>query len=60
MTATHDELRIMSLYMISKAKEGGDPEEGHMNADAVLCVLLTELGFADVVEAWNTVDKWYA
>jgi hypothetical protein len=38
----------------------GDIEAAHGNADGILCELLTELGYADVVEAWNKVPKWYA
>ncbi len=39
---------------------GDDPERAHGDADAVLCLLLTELGYADVVAAWEKVPKWYA
>jgi hypothetical protein len=26
----------------------------------VLCELLTALGYEQVVEAWNKINKWYA
>jgi hypothetical protein len=52
-----DELRTMALYMLGKAKTKPDAEEAHRSADAVLCVLLTDLGFGDVVAAWHTVGK---
>ncbi|WP_181181954.1 MULTISPECIES: hypothetical protein [unclassified Mesorhizobium] len=38
----------------------GDTEGAHSQADQVLCDLLTELGFAEVVEEWQEVPKWYA
>jgi hypothetical protein len=37
-----------------------DREEAHHAADMVLCKLLTELGYADVVEEWHKIEKWYA
>lgn len=38
----------------------GDKEVNHWEADKVLCDLLTELGFEEVVEEWDKVGKWYA
>ena len=38
----------------------GDTEAGHASADTVLCELLIELGYSDVVDVYNRVDKWYA
>lgn len=37
-----------------------DTEQAHVEADAVLCKMLTDLGYADVVRAWEHVKKWYA
>ena len=37
-----------------------DPEEGHENADNILCELLSELGYDDVVNLYMQVDKWYS
>lgn len=37
-----------------------DRETGHHIADAVLCELLIELGFDEVVDAWRKIPKWYA
>ena len=42
------------------AKNDGDTEAAHSNADQVLCDLLVSLGHVDVVAAWGEVDKWYA
>jgi hypothetical protein len=38
----------------------GDIECAHAYADNILCELLKKLGFADVVDAWEAVPKWYA
>ena len=38
----------------------GDIEYAHAYADDILCGLLKRLGFADVVDAWEAVPKWYA
>jgi len=36
----------------------GDHEGEHSEADELLCRLLVELGYEDVVEEWNKVYKW--
>lgn len=44
-----------------KELEGpGDAEACHSMADALLCEMLVILGYDEIVEAWNKVDKWYA
>lgn len=37
-----------------------DTEAAHDGADTVICELLESLGFADVVDEYAKVDKWYA
>lgn len=37
-----------------------DIELEHCDADQVLCDLLSALGYQDVVDAWEKVEKWYA
>ena len=39
---------------------GYDPEVAHGEADNLLCALLRELGFDEVVDLYEKVDKWYA
>jgi hypothetical protein len=36
-----------------------DQETAHVNADNLLCQLLEHLGFKEVVEAYEKIDKWY-
>ena len=38
----------------------GDTEADHSTADNILCELLSSLGYQDVVDAWEKVNKWYA
>lgn len=40
--------------------EKGDPEDWHQEADAILCTLLEELGYNDIVQLYKTLTKWYA
>jgi hypothetical protein len=37
-----------------------DQEAAHDEADEILCWLLRELGYGDVVDEWSKVKKWYA
>lgn len=37
-----------------------DEENGHMEADDVLCEYLKELGHEEIVNEFNKVNKWYA
>jgi len=34
-------------------------DNGHFEADEVLCALLADLGCVDVVLAWRDIPKWY-
>ena len=37
-----------------------DPEGAHSMADDILCKLLISLGYQDVVDEWDKIEKWYA
>ncbi|MBS9405375.1 hypothetical protein KG088_17325 [Halomonas sp. TRM85114] len=37
-----------------------DQHKQHVDADKVLCELLTSLGYEDVVEEYRKIDKWYS
>lgn len=34
-------------------------EDAHEEADGILCALLESLGYKDVVELFDQIDKWY-
>lgn len=40
--------------------DGWDTESAHVRADDLLCMLLINLGYEDVVSEYAAVDKWYA
>jgi hypothetical protein len=43
-----------------KAETGGDLELAHIEADTLLCDLLEQLGYRKTVEAYDSIEKWYA
>jgi hypothetical protein len=45
---------------LEQLKGWHDREMAHVEADQLLCKLLIELGYKDVVDAWENIDKWYA
>jgi hypothetical protein len=47
--------------MLSILTSNEDDEEGnHIVADAILCEILETLGFKELVELYEKIDKWYA
>ena len=36
-----------------------DKEEAHINADDILCEILTKLGYSDIVDFYNIIEKYY-
>jgi hypothetical protein len=40
--------------------EDDDWESSHIEADGLLCEMLTALGYEDIVKAFNDLGKWYA
>jgi hypothetical protein len=52
--------REEAIEKLKKAQNGGDPEGDHSSADDILCELLASLGYADVVEEYEAIIKWYA
>jgi len=49
-----------ALIQLAACQENKDTEMAHSNADEVLCALLIELGYDDVVDEYDKVHKWYA
>lgn len=50
---------IEALKALAK-EEHPDVEANHLEADQILCQLLTALGYSEVVRMWHRVKKWYA
>jgi len=51
---------IAELVEEIKQCSESDQEMGHIEADGILCDLLKELGYSEVVDAYNELHKWYA
>lgn len=48
---------------VEKMKEcvnNGDTEVAHLDADNILCDVLTQLGYKELVDLYEKVNKWYA
>ena len=57
------EKEVIIKEAIEKMKEcvnNGDTEVAHINAEAVLCDVLTQLGYKELVDLYEKVKKWYA
>lgn len=39
---------------------GGDPEQAHIEADNLMCELLTSLGYGEGIAVYSAAEKWYA
>jgi len=54
----------LKKYYTNKMKEiyAGeyDTEEAHLDADGLMCDLLKELGFNEMVKIFEDTAKWYA
>jgi len=48
------------LDIMRAISEDGDIEEPHINADAVMCGILEDLGYGEGVELFRKMDKYYA
>lgn len=58
-----EEIKRISEPYIERLKteqNNYDTEYAHSAADNILCDLLTELGYGDVVKEYNKIEKWYA
>ena len=51
--------RRTAIQKLKECQELDDAEVAHIDADQVLCDLLSELGYADVVSEYVEVDKYY-
>jgi hypothetical protein len=60
LTEKQAKVKAAVLKTLGKAISDTDTETAHARADDALCKLLIALGHADVVAAFNSVDKWYS
>lgn len=55
-----EERKEYFLQKMLELQEGFDYEMEHIVADNLLCQMLIELGYEDIVSEYNKVNKWYA
>lgn len=55
-----DEVYKNLLRRMQELENSGDIESAHGLADDILCDLLTQLGYTDIIDAYDRVEKWYA
>lgn len=48
------------LERLHQLKFSNDIEAVHIEADEILCEFLSELGYMEIVEAYEELYKWYA
>lgn len=48
------------LKRMKQLQESGDIEVAHIEADDILCEVLLQLGYKELVDAFNDLAKWYA
>lgn len=54
--------QLMDKYLakLEEIQKNGDVEVRHGREDDLLCDLLIELGFEDIVELYKSSTKWYS
>lgn len=57
-----EKIRQLDEYYASAIENNRteNPDVNHQNADDALCELLSELGCLHTIEAFRSVEKWYA
>jgi len=56
----NEELKANAIAELKEIQKSDDTEGAHCDADGVICGLLHDLGFKDVVDEYMKVEKWYA
>ncbi len=52
--------KLTHLERMADLKDHSDTEKAHTMADDILCDFLRGLGYDDLVDAYEAVDKWFA
>lgn len=60
MTKKQRELAGQAKVELIEQINNFDTEEAHQIADGILTELLRQLGFKEVVELYERIEKWYA
>lgn len=51
---------ILQRLQLIAENGNGDTEGNHRQADYILSEFLGYLGYQDIVDSYNVIDKWYA
>lgn len=49
-----------AIEQMKECVNSGDTEVAHLDADNILCDVLTQLGYKELVDLYEKVKKWYA
>lgn len=49
-----------AIEEMKKLVNNADYEIAHIEADGILCDVLTKLGYKELVDVYEQVGKWYA
>ena len=49
-----------AIKLLKVEQKNVDMQAAHMQADRILCQLLQNFGYDDVVDEYDKVRKWYA
>lgn len=49
-----------TIKKLKELQQSGDTECAHSDADDLICELLLELGYEEVVTEYHKIDKWFA
>ncbi len=49
-----------AIENMKECVKNNDYESAHLDADAILCDVLTQLGAKELVDEFEKVNKWYA
>jgi len=61
MTKEQNELRSLAEAKMQEVLDNeGDVEIDHINADNILTLLLSDLGYNKLVHLYNKIGKWYS
>lgn len=52
-------MRKAFIERLEAVADSNDCEMAHSVGDDVLCEALIALGYEDIVEAWDAIEKWY-
>jgi len=56
----NEKLKADTIKLLKIEQNNEDIENAHCNADDIISKLLIELGYGDVIEEYDDIEKWFA